>query len=121
MAPILAESLDGWLYAAAAFFGGLIASALALCALIPAWQRNGRLAFALAAPAMVVVVLVTVWVGYGFITYGLRDPDSSPVDFAILWLLFAGPPLAASLLASVVYWFRTRKNSAGRRSDGKFP
>jgi hypothetical protein len=47
---ILAENLNGWLFAAAVFFGGLLASLLGLAALIPAgvikWDvalfRNSR-------------------------------------------------------------------------------
>lgn len=104
----LAESLDGWLFAAAALLGGLLTSLLALAALVPARQRNRPLTFALAAPAFVVVLLVTLWVGYGLITDGLHDPDYSLADFAVPWLIMAGPSLATGLLAVAVLWVRTR-------------
>lgn len=106
---LLAENIDGWLYAAAAFFGGLLASLLALCALVPAWQRNRRLTFALAAPAFLVVVLDTLWIGYGFVTDGLHDPDFSISDFLIPWTMMAGPALLTGLLAIAVLWVRTRQ------------
>jgi len=108
MQPILAESLDGWLFAGMVFFGGLIASALALCALAPARQGNRPLTITLAAPAFVVAMLATLLLAYGVITDGLRDPDYSISDFAIPWLMLAGPPLATSVLAIAVLWFRTR-------------
>ena len=112
MHTILAEALDGWLVAAAAFFGGLAASILALGALVPARQRNRPLMLALAAPAFIVGVLVTLWIGYGFVTDGLHDPDYSMSDFAIPWLIMAGPSFATSLLAVVFFWL-----SAPKRTD----
>jgi hypothetical protein len=110
MHPILAENLNGWLFAAAVFFGGLIASVLALCALVPAWRGNRRSAFVLASPALVIGVLMTLWGGYWFITDGMRDPDYSLSDFVLPWLVMAGAPLATSLLAIVVLVFSTRRS-----------
>lgn len=106
---ILAENLNGWIFAAGILLGGLIATVLALCALAPAWQRNRRLTVILIAPALVIGMLITIWLGYGFITDGLHDPDSSVSDFVLLWLLMAGPPLATSLLAIVVLVFSSRR------------
>jgi hypothetical protein len=117
MHPILAENIDGWLFGAAVLFGGLIASVLALCALVPARQRNRRLTFTLAAPALVVGLLVTLWAGYGFITDGLHDPDYSVSDFAIPWLVMAGPSFATSLLAIIVLGLSTRKGTDAQPSD----
>ena len=112
MPSILAENLDGWLFGAALFFGGLLVSILALVALVPAARRNRAGTFALAAPALVVGLLITLWVGYGFITDGLRDPDYSIRDFLTPWLVMAGPPLACGLLAVAVLIFRTRTQGA---------
>jgi hypothetical protein len=110
--PILAESLDGWLFAAGVFFGGLVTAVLALCAIGPAVRRNRRLTLALTSPAIVFGVLATIWIGYGFVTDGLRDPDYSMSDFAIPWSVMAGPPLAASFLAIAVLWVRLRAAEA---------
>jgi hypothetical protein len=112
MHPILAENLNGWLFAAALFFGGLLASILALCALIPAARRNRARTLALAAPALIVGLLVTLWTGYGFITDGMRDPSYSLRDFFTPWIMFAGPPLACGLLAVAVLWIRIRTPDA---------
>jgi hypothetical protein len=111
MHPILAENINGWLFAAAVFFGGLITSALALCALVPARQRNRRLTFALAAPALVFALLITLWTGYEFITEGLQDPDYSMRDFAIPWLVMAGPSVVTGLLAIAVFGLSTRRST----------
>ena len=108
---ILAENIDGWLFGAALFFGGLLVSILALVALVPAARRNRAATFALAAPALLVGLLVTIWVGYGFITDGLRDPDYSIRDFLAPWFMLAGPPLACGLLAVAVLWIRIRTQS----------
>jgi hypothetical protein len=108
---ILAENLNGWLFAAAVFFGGLIASVQALCALVPAWQGNRRSTLVLVTPALVIGVLVTLGAGYGFITDGLHDPGYSLSDFAAPWLMMAGAPVATSLLAIVVLVFSTRRST----------
>ena len=108
MPPILAENIDGGLFAAAAFLGALLTAVLALAALIPASRRDRRGTLLLAAPALLAVLLVTGGVAYGFVTDGLHDPDSSPSDFVAPWLIFAGPPLAAAALALAVLWVRTR-------------
>jgi hypothetical protein len=109
MHPVLAESLNGWLFAALVFFGGLAASILALGALVPARRRNRRLTIALSAPAFIVGLLVTLGTGYGFITDGMRDPDYSIRDFAMPWLVMAGPAFGTSLLAMLVLWFSSRR------------
>jgi hypothetical protein len=108
MHPILAEALDGWLFAAAAFFGGLAASLLALVALLPAWRGNRRRTVFLTTPAFVIGLLATVWIGSGFLTDGLKDPDFSMSDFMSPWLAMAGPSLTAGFLALLVLWFRRK-------------
>jgi ammonia channel protein AmtB len=112
LSPLLAESLNGWLFAAAAFFVALIASLMALCAIGPARRRNRRMTLALAAPALVIGVVFTIAVGYGFITDGMRDPDYSISDFAVPWLMMAGPPLGSSLLAILILWVRMKTPAA---------
>jgi hypothetical protein len=89
-------------------FGGLVASVLALGAVVPAWRGNRVRTIALAAPALVVVLLVTIWTGYEYLTDGLRDPDLSIDDFVAPWLFLAGPSFAASLLAISVLLLRKR-------------
>ena len=111
MHPILAENIDGWLYAAAAFFAALAASALALGALVPAWRGNRPLTVGLVLPALVVALLATLWIGYGFVSDGLRDPDYSISDFLIPWVTMAGPALATSLLSLGVLLVRRRRNT----------
>jgi hypothetical protein len=108
MHPILAENLDGWLFGALLLFGGIIASVLALCALVPARRRNRRLTFILVAPAFLIVVLVTGMMIYAFITDGLHNPDYSFSDFAIPWLMLGGPSFATGLLALAVLRHRMR-------------
>jgi hypothetical protein len=117
MHPILAENIDGWLIAAAAFFGGLLASGIALFALVPAWLGHRRLTFALAAPAFAVGILATIWIGYGFLTDGVRDSDSSFSDFAAPWTMMAGPSFATSFLAVVVLALRTRRTADATSAD----
>ncbi len=111
MHNILADEVTAGLMAAAAFLGALLASILALCALVPAWKRDRRLTFALVAPAFLVVLLVTIGAGYGFVTDGLRNPDYSAGDFVIPWAIFAGPPLAAGLLAVGVLALSMRRSA----------
>ena len=113
---ILADNIDGGLYAAAALFGELVATALALCAVVPARQRKGWQTLAMTAPAMIVTLLVTIYIGYGYVTFG-RDPDFSLSDFAGLWLIGAGPPLATSLLAIVAFWLSSLGNTDANRAD----
>ena len=109
---ILAENINGWLFAAAVFFGGLLASILALAALVPAARRNRAATFGLAAPALLVGLLVTIWAGYEFVTDGMHDPDYSIRDFLAPWFMLAGPPLACGLLAVAVLWIRIRTPNA---------
>jgi hypothetical protein len=111
MHAILAENLNGWLFGAAVLFGGLLASVLALCALVPARQGNRGWTWALVSPAFVVGLLVTVGAGYGMVTDGVRDGDYSVGDFAIPWLVLAGPSLATGLLAVVVLGLRMRRSA----------
>jgi hypothetical protein len=106
---LLAESIDGGLYAAAALLFGLVATVLALCAIAPAWQRKGRLTLAMTLPAMIFALIVTIYIGYGYITER-NNPDFTFGDFAGLWLIGAGPPLTTSLLAIVVFLLRGKKN-----------
>src|SRR5438552_7113897 len=108
MNVIIAENLNGWLFAAMIFFGGIIASLLALGALFPASCGKRSLTFTLAGPAFIAGILITLWFGYGYITDGLHDPDYSPRDFLMPWLFLAGPPLATSLLALLVFWSRNK-------------
>jgi hypothetical protein len=109
MHPILAESLDGWLFAAALMFGGLAASLLALGALFPAWRGDRWRTIAFIAPALIVTLLVTLFAAYGYITDGVGDPDSSIADFIAPWVFLAGPSFVTSLSAALVLWIRSKK------------
>ncbi len=106
MQIILAESLNGWIFAHFLTLGGLFASLLALGAIIPAWKRHRLRAVTLAAPAFIVVVLVTLWAAYEYFTVGLGDPDVSLSDYSEPWLFLAGPSFATGVLAMLVLLFR---------------
>jgi len=112
MNVMLAEDIGGWLVAAAALFGGLAVSVLALVALIPAFKRKLPLALILATPALVLGIVVTVWLGYGFVSSGPPDSDFEiGHDLIMPWAVMAGPSLATSLLAiTVVCYKRTKRN-----------
>ena len=71
-----------------------------------AGRGNRTTTLAMAAPAFLIGLAITAAVCYGFVTDGLRDPDYTLRDFLAPWLVFAGPPLATSLLAVMVLWLR---------------
>jgi len=112
MGVILAEDIGGWLVAAAALFGGLAASVLALCALIPAFKRNLLLTLVLSAPALVLGIDVTVWLGYGFVSSGPPDSDFDLAhDLIMPWTMMAGPSLVTGLLAMAVVLYKRNKRN----------
>ena len=104
MPAFLAESLDGWLLGAAMLFGGLVASVLALGAIVPARKGNRRLTLMLAGPAFFVVVIDSLWLGYAWASSGLHDSVYSVRDLAVPWVIMAGPSLVTAVLAMTVYW-----------------
>lgn len=105
---ILAENFNGLGYAILGLFSALVASLLALAALVPASRGNRSTTLAMAAPAFVIGVLLTLAMIYGFVTAGLHDPDYTLHDFVVPWLVFAAPPLATSVLAVSVMYLRRR-------------
>ena len=110
MNVMLAEDIGGWLVAAAALFGGLAASVLALVALVPAFKRNLPLTLVLCAPALLLGIVVTGWLGYGFLSSGPPDSDFDfGQDLFMPWAVMAGPSLVTSLLAMTVLWYNRTK------------
>jgi hypothetical protein len=103
---ILAENFNGLGYVMLGCLVALLVSLVALAALVPASRGNRQATLAMAAPAFVIGVLLTLAMGYGFITAAMRDPDYELRDFAVPWLVIAGPPLGTSLLAVAVLWLR---------------
>src|SRR5437764_1260211 len=112
MSVMLAEDIGGWLVAAAALFGGLAASVLALGALIPAFKRNLPLTLILSAPAFILGIVVTIWLGYGFVSSGVPYSDVEiGHDLIMPWAVMAGPSLVTSLLAMAVVWCKRHKGA----------
>jgi hypothetical protein len=108
MHVILADSIDGGIEALLFVLGGLAVSALALCALVPAWLGQRALTFTLAVPAFICGLAVTVYFVWGYLKDGLNDPNSDLRDFIFPWIVMAGPALATSSLAVFVLWFKRR-------------
>lgn len=99
---LLADSIDGGILAILFVLGGLVASVLALIALVPAFQGSWKQALVFCSPALIYGLGMTVYFLYGYLTDGLHDPDAEPRDFILPWAFMAGPALATGLLAILV-------------------
>jgi hypothetical protein len=108
MHVIFADSIDGGIEAILIVFGGLAISALALCALVPAWLGNLVLTFTLAVPALICGLAVTLYFAWGYLKDGLNDPSYELRDFMLPWVFMAGPALTTSSLALFVLWLKRR-------------
>jgi TRAP-type C4-dicarboxylate transport system permease small subunit len=105
---MLAEDIGGWLVAGGLLFGGVGASLLALGALVPASRGNRSLTVLLVAPAIIVVLLTTCWLGYGYAQTESSVHEEVMDNFVKPWFLMASLPLATSVVASMVLWFKKR-------------
>jgi len=109
MNVMLADSIDGGILAFLIVCGGLAASLLALCALVPASFGNRTLTFILTAPAFACGLLITLYFAYGYVRDGLHNPDFELRDFTLPWAFMAGPSLATSFAAAFVLWLKNAK------------
>jgi hypothetical protein len=109
MRVILGEDLTGWLAAAVFLFGGLGASILALCALVPASRDNRPLTLGLIAPAMLMFLWVTCWLAHSYFLRENPDREELIENYVEPWFLMALPPLITGLLPCFVLWFKKRK------------
>jgi hypothetical protein len=112
MRVILADSIDGGIFALLVLLAGLAASLLAILALFPAAHGKKAATLLMAAPAFSAGVVVTIWLASMY----LKEGDSGDLEFwsdcLAPWLLFAGPSFGTSLLAGLILWSRRRKIAA---------
>lgn len=112
---MLAESLDGWLVAAGLLFGGIAASLLALVALFPASKGKAATTLTLLAPAAIVTIGITCWLGYGYYARSPMHNHEEVIDnYVRPWFFMASLPLATSLLACSMLWFKKKTEIAER-------
>lgn len=95
MHVILAENLDGWLFAAMLLFGGLGAAALGLVGIAPALLGKRKLALALIIPALVMGIWTIGWLMRGYSLQTTHQNDDVMEDYIKPGLIMAGPPLVA--------------------------
>src|SRR5215469_9355808 len=103
---ILADSFDFGGLIILLVGGGLALSVLALIALIPAWQGSRAGTLVLAGPALFFGIAATLYFAWGFLRYDMSNANFELMDILGPWIVFAGPPLASSLLAVICLWFR---------------
>ena len=108
---MLAEDIGGWLFALLVMAGGLVASVVALIALVPAFRGHWQLAIALSVPAVAVGLLVAAWMVYSFFSSGsMRDPEADVVhDFFMPWAVMGGPALVTGMLGMTVAMVKRKR------------
>lgn len=112
MHVMLADSIDGGIFAILVLFCGFAASLLALAGLVPAWRGNKTGTIVLVLPALVAGLVITCWFGGGYIKDGLHDPESDFAhDFLMPWIVLSGAPFGTALLGIFVLWCRRRKQA----------
>src|ERR1700722_13212834 len=110
MNVMLADSIDGGIFAILVLLLGGIASIIALIGLVPARQGNRPLAFLGVSPAASGVIVITGWLGYQFFFTGYKtDGDINIMDFIGSWVILAGLPFVASGTTLLVLWRRRKR------------
>jgi hypothetical protein len=86
----------------------ILSAVLALGALIPAVIGHLRSAVLVAAPAIIAGVLTTLLLVF----FHFRSSDGTHGGFVRVWALVAGIPLAVSVSAILLAWFRSCKKES---------
>jgi len=106
MKVMLAEQMGGYLIVAGFLLAGIIASILALAAIVPAARGNRPLAIKLIFPASVVVFLSLCYVGAAFIVTTLHHEHFPLSDAFMLWLFVGALPFCTLALTALVLWIK---------------
>ncbi|HZV34374.1 MAG TPA: hypothetical protein VFB72_07325 [Verrucomicrobiae bacterium] len=109
MHVMLADSIDGGIFAILVLFCGFAASLLALIALVPAARGNKPATFVLVLPALLVGLAITYWLGAMYIKDGLHQTGSEFRDMLMTWIVLSGAPFGTTLLSILVLWYKRRK------------
>jgi len=115
---MLAESIDGGIFALLVILGEIAATVLALVALIPAARGNRALVVVLIAPAILMVICATCWLAQLYFAADPQERQEMGSDALQMWLLFALPPLLAGLTSFLTVCYRKKhQQSAGPEAD----
>lgn len=118
MHVMLAESIDGGIFALLVILGELAAILLALVALIPAAHGHRLLVLLLIAPAILMVIFATCWLGQSFFSGDPEERHELASDALGMWFLFAFPPLLASVTSfSIAAYRRKRRRLPSPEAD----
>ena len=110
MNVMLADSIDGGIFAILVLLVGGIVSVIALIGLVPARQGNCPITFLVVSPAAIAVIVITGWLGYQFFLTGDKtDDDRNITDFIGTWVILAGLPFVASGITLLVLWRRRKR------------
>jgi hypothetical protein len=112
MSPILADDIEGGIFALSILAAGGVSSILALTALIPANRGKRPAAIALSTPAILTAVGVTVWIVWQCIKGPAQGEDrGSALNMMFFWFLFAGPSFLTGTIAILVLWAKSTPRS----------
>ena len=110
MNVMLADSIDGGIFAILVLLLGGGASVMALIGLIPAWRGNRSVTFLVVSPAIIAAIAITGWLGYDFFFSGDKaSSDIDIMDFIGACVILAGLPFVASGATLLVLWYRRRR------------
>jgi hypothetical protein len=109
MRIILAENLDGWLWAILMLAAALGTTVLALGGLAPAFLAKRALTVGLITPAFLVGVGATWSLTSSYYKVGVFDHDHLVLNLLQPWVLMAGVPFAACVITGSVLFYKTLK------------
>jgi LPXTG-motif cell wall-anchored protein len=109
MNVMLADSIDGGIFAILVLLLGGGASVIALIGLVPARQGNRAVTFLVVSPAIIAVIAITGWLGYGCFTEVRSDPEARFTDLLAPWVILAGLPVITSGTTLLVLWRRRKR------------
>ena len=110
MNMMLADSIDGGIFAILVLLLGGGASVIALIGLVPARQANRAVTLLMVSPAIIAAIAITGWLGYDFFLSGDKaSGDRNIMDFIGAWVILTGLPFVASGTTLLVLWFRRKR------------
>jgi hypothetical protein len=106
---MFAEDIGGWLVAGALLFGGLGATGIALCAIIPAWRGRLLLTLALVSPALLMVVLTTCYLAQSYFRRADHNREEIIDNYVQPWFFMAFLPLITSVVVLSIASYKRKK------------
>jgi len=117
MHPILADDIDGGIFAILVLGAGLVTSVVALIGLAPAMRGDKAGTLCLITPAFLCGVAIVIWLTWQYIADWRENSHARfNRNDLLVYIVLAGPALATSLLGALVLWVKRRKMAASSPS-----